>query len=157
MRRENMDNNQVIKLLTDYRSYKFALNNLGGMAVDSEMQWMFKMGIYDERVRSRLSNHDRTSDQSRYSRIVTLLESAVDFILSDDQKTIIQLKYMERNKMNLSEIADRLHKDRKTVSTQHKKALNSLSKAMMPLKQDYMEITNLDHMFDPEWVYKEPA
>ena len=152
-----MDNNQVIKLLTDYRSYKFALNNLGGMMVDSDMQWMFKLGVYDERIKSRISNQDRTSDQSRYSRIVTLLESAVDFVLSDEQRTIIQLKYMERNKLNLSEIADRLHKDRKTVSTQHKKAINSLSKAMMPLRQDYMEITNFDHMFEPGWVYKEPA
>jgi len=127
------------------------------MMVDSDMQWMFKLGVYDERIKSRISNQDRTSDQSRYSRIVTLLESAVDFVLSDEQRTIIQLKYMERNKLNLSEIADRLHKDRKTVSTQHKKAINSLSKAMMPLRQDYMEITNFDHMFEPGWVYKEPA
>ncbi|MGR6546280.1 sigma factor-like helix-turn-helix DNA-binding protein [Paenibacillus tundrae] len=152
-----MDNNQVIKLLTDYRSYKFALNNLGGMMVDGDMQRMFKLGIYDERIRSRMSNYDTSSDHSRYSRIVTLLESAVDYVLSDDQRTIIQLKYMDRNKLNLSEIADRMHKDRKTVSTQHKKALSSLSKAMMPLKQDYMEITNFDHMFEEGWEYKEPA
>jgi predicted DNA-binding protein YlxM (UPF0122 family) len=154
-----MDNQTVIKLLTDYRSYKFALMNLGGLRERSngdEDRYLMRR-VYDERIPFRISNYDSGYDKDRYSRVITTLESAVEYVLSDDQRSIIRMKYMERNKLNLSEIADRLHKDRKTVSSQHKKAINSLSKAMLPFKKEYMEIENLDHMFDPNWAYMEPA
>ncbi|WP_054954968.1 sigma factor-like helix-turn-helix DNA-binding protein [Paenibacillus dakarensis] len=153
-----MDNQTVINLLTDYRSYKFAVMNLGGIRKEvSGDEGYINRRIYEERTPFRLSNYDKDYDRDRYGRIITTLESAVDFVLSDDQRSIIRMKYMERNTLNLSEIADRLHKDRKTVSTQHKKAINSLAKALVPFKRDYMEITNIDHMFDAGWEYKEPA
>lgn len=154
-----MDNQTVINLLMDYRSYKFALMNLGGVRgqLTGDESGYIMRRVYDERTPFRLSNHDIDYDRDRYGRIITTLESAVEFVLSDDQRSIIRMKYMDRNTLNLSEIADKLHKDRKTVSTQHKKAINRLSKALVPFKKDYMEITNLDHMFDSKWVYREPA
>jgi predicted DNA-binding protein YlxM (UPF0122 family) len=139
-----MDNNTVIKLLADYRSYKFALMNLGG---EQESRYTNR-NVYAERKPLHISNYNTWYDRERYTRVVGLLESAVDFVLSDEQRSIIRDKYMERNRLNLGEIADKLHKDRKTVSTQHKKAINSLCKALLPISQDYMEINNLDHMFE---------
>lgn len=141
-----MDNNSVIKLLTDYRSYKFALMNIGNIG-DGELRYTNR-NVYAERKPLHISNYNTWYDRERYTRVVGLLESAVDFVLSDEQRSIIRDKYMERNRLNLSEIADKLHKDRKTVSTQHKKAINSLCKALLPISQDYMEINNLDYMFE---------
>lgn len=51
-----MDNQTVINLLTDYRSYKFALSNLG--VADFSDDRYLKRGVYDERVPYRLSNYD---------------------------------------------------------------------------------------------------
>lgn len=141
-----MDNNTVIKLLADYRSYKFALLNLSFEKYNEQHYTNRK--VYSERRPIHISNYNTWYDFERYSRVVELLESAVDFVLSDEQRSIIRDKYMERNRLNLGEIADKLHKDRKTVSTQHKKAINSLCKALLPISQDYMEINNLDYMFE---------
>lgn len=143
-----MDNNTVIKLLADYRSYKFALMNLRAVGAEGEEARYTNRNIYAERKPLYISNYNTGYDHERYSRVVGLLESAVDFVLSDEQRSIIRDKYMERNRLNLGEIADKLHKDRKTVSTQHKKAINSLCKALLPISQDYMEINNLDYMFE---------
>ncbi|MNJ56624.1 hypothetical protein D3C77_521830 [compost metagenome] len=148
-----MDNDKVIELLKNYRSYKFCAMNLGtdGRSSNSSLP------LYSQRKPRFISNHDRTYDGERYGRIIAMLESAVEFVLNDDQRTIVNKKYMERNTLNLSEIAEVLNKDRKTIGTQHKMAINSLSKALLPISEDYMEITNLDHMFISDWEYKEPA
>lgn len=141
-----MDNNMVTKLLTDYRSYKFALMNLGGEIEEPKV--FLNRPVYNERQPRWVSNYDRTYDRNRYGRIVTMIDSAVDYVLSDDQREIIRRKYMERNTMNLSELAECLHKDRKTVSALHKTAINRLAKALLPLGQEYMEIHNLDFILD---------
>ncbi|MNC22088.1 Sigma-70, region 4 [compost metagenome] len=141
-----MDNNTVIKLLTDYRSYKFALTNL--IVLDDGDTHHTNRMVYSERIPKFISNYNTWYDRDRYARIVEILESAVDFVLSDEQKQIIRDKYMERNKLTLCEIADKLHRDRKTISSQHKKAINSLSKALLPINKEYMEINNLDFMLD---------
>ncbi len=150
-----MDNNTVTRLLTDFRSYKFAVMNLG--PDEREISESMIRPVYAERVPLQISRYDKKYDRERYQRIVTMIESAVEYVLNDDQRTIIMRKYMDRNTMNLSEIADALHKDRKTVSSHHKIAINKLAKALLPIGDDYMEITNFDHMFDTNWRYKEPA
>ena len=150
-----MENNRVIQLLTDYRSYKFASMNLGGETVTLSEDMI--RPIYADRIPKHISRYDKTYDQERYNRIITMLESAVNFVLNDDQRAIIMRKYMERNKMSLTEIATAIHRDRTTVTRWHKEAINSLSKALLPISNDYAEITNVDHMFDPSWTFKEPA
>lgn len=150
-----MDNNTVTRLLKDFRSYKFALMNLGGASKEA-VECMVRP-VYAERIPKRISRYDTAYDRERYDRIITTVESAVNYVLNDDQRTIIMRKYMDRNTMGLSEIALALHKDRTTVGRWHKEAINKLAKALMPISEDYMEITNIDHMFDPEWTFKEPA
>lgn len=150
-----MDNNTVTRLLKDFRSYKFALMNLGGSSKEA-IECMVHP-VYAERIPKRISRYDTAYDRERYDRIITTVESAVNYVLNDDQRTIIMRKYMDRNTMGLSEIALALHKDRTTVGRWHKEAINKLAKALMPISEDYMEITNIDHMFDPEWTFKEPA
>lgn len=150
-----MDNNTVIKLLTDYRSYKFALMNLGVNTVEREP--FGNLPVYEERKPYRLSNYDESYDRNRYSRIISTLESAVEFVLSDEQREIIQHKYMDRNTINLNQIADKLHVHRTTVKRHHNIAINRLSKALLPISREYMEINNIDHMFDPTWIFREPA
>jgi hypothetical protein len=151
-----MDNNTVTQLLKDYRSYKFCYMNLK-ISSDDLRENLLSIPLYNQRKPMFLSNNSKAYDRDRYGRIVTLLESAVDFVLDDEQQSIIKLKYMERNTVNLIDIADALHKDRKTIGTLHKAAINKLAKALLPITEDYMEITNIDHMFDPEWQYHESA
>lgn len=147
-----MDNNTVSKLLKDFRSYKFAVMNLekeAGECTDT-LRKVYSKPMY-------LSRYNTNYDYSRYERIVSMVEAAVNYVLNDDQRTIIMRKYMDRNTMRLSEIATALHKDRTTVGRWHKEAINKLSKALLPIDEDYMEITNVDHMFNSDWVFKEPA
>ncbi|MCM3703817.1 hypothetical protein [Paenibacillus macerans] len=151
-----MDNNTVTKLLKRYRSYKFAVMNLG-LEIDDLINKNMMRPIYAERVPLFISRYDKTFDRERYSRIVTMIESAVDFVLDDDQRTIIMRKYMDRNTSTLSEIATLLHKDRTTVGRWHKEAINELAIALLPISEEYAEITTFDHMFDPDWTFKEPA
>lgn len=152
-----MDNNTVTRLLTDYRSYKFALMNLKANDKSTKINESMIRPVYAERIPKRISRYDVLFDEDRYERIITMIESAVEYVLNDDQQFIIKQKYMNRNTMTLCEIADTLHKDRGTVSSHHKKAINKLAKALLPISEDYMEITNFDHMFDSNWVYREPA
>lgn len=149
-----MDNNTVIRLLTDFRSYKFAVMNLNKEG--GELKRTF-VPVYSERKPKYIGRYNITYDQERYTRIVDMVESAINYVLSDDQRTIIMRKYIDRNTMTLSEIADAIGQDRKTVGTKHKSAVNQLAKALLPISDDYMEITNLDHMFDPNWEYNESA
>lgn len=96
-------------------------------------------------------------DLNRYSRIVSMIDGAVNEVLSDDQRTVIMRKYLDRNTLTLNEIADVLRKDRSTVSRWHTEAIRRLSIALEPLTRDEKEINNLDHMFDKAWVFRETA
>jgi len=157
-----MDNNTVTELLKNFRSYKFAVLNL---KTEGEHEYFLahlenntRMSpVYADRKPKFISKYNTSYDFARYTRIVEMIESAVEFVLNDDQQTIIKRKYLNRNTINLTEIADELHKDRTTVGRWHKEAINSLAKALLPISRDYAEITNVDHMFDPEWTFKEPA
>lgn len=132
-----MNNDQVTQLLKDYRSYRYAAKNCGDTP-----SWA--PTLYSER---------RTSpngwDRSRYNRIVNMIDGAVNDVLSDDQRTVIMRKYLDRNTLNLNEIADVIKKDRSSVSRLHTEAVRKLSVALAPLNDDEQEITNFDHMFIP--------
>lgn len=94
-------------------------------------------------------------DSTRYHNIVNMIEGAVNDVLSDDERTVIMRKYLDRNPLNLKEIADVLHKDQSTISRWHTAAVRRLAIALMPLSTDEKEINNLDHMFDPTWKHTE--
>ena len=136
-----MNHDKVIQLLKDYRCYKFALRNV--VAERGDLTEYTLPVVISERRR-----HSDAWDHVRYTRIVSMLEFAIDDVLSDDQRSVIMKKYIERNPMNINEIAQLTHRDRNTVSRWHKEAIRKLSKALMPLTSDEIEITNFDHMFN---------
>lgn len=138
-----MDNNTVTKLLEDYRSYRYAVNNCG---VTDDLRLPH---VINERRRD-LDMWDRV----RYNRIVNMIDGAVNDVLSDDERTVIMRKYLDRNKMTINEIADILHKDRTTIGRWHKKAIKRLAIALEPLTQDEREINNIDYMFDNVRMFK---
>lgn len=140
-----MNNDEVSKLLKDFRSYEYAATNCGTM--DFERAPL----MLSERIQ-----FPNKWDRSRYNRIVGIVKGAVEYVLDNDQRTVIMWKYLERNTLTLNQIADILHKDRSTVGRYHTEALNKLTKALATLNADEYEITNFDHRFDKTWIYKEP-
>lgn len=94
-------------------------------------------------------------DKTRYNRIVNIIKGAVDYCLDDDQRTVIMRKYLERNRLTLSEISNLLHKDRTTIGRWHREALSKLSIALEPFSDEILEITPLEHMFDHNWKFEE--
>ena len=89
-----------------------------------------------------------------------MIDGAVNEVLSDDQRTVIMRKYIDRNTSNLNEIADQLHKDRSTVSRWHTEAIRRLAIALEPLTDTFdanLEIHNIDHMFRPVLKHQDTA
>ena len=138
-----MNNDTVVQILKDSRCYEFSSFNCGNVDNDP------LPAIIAERFRS-----PGRSDKSRYHRMVGQIKGAVEYCLDDDQRTVINRKYLDRNKLNLNEIAHALHKDRTTIGRWHTEALNILAKAWSHLEPKDYEITNYDHFFDPEWKYQ---
>jgi hypothetical protein len=131
-----MDHDTVVELLKNFRSYRYAAKNCREYVDQLPV-------VYSER-RYNLTGWDWT----RYNRIVNMIQGAVDEVLSDDQRTVIQRKYLDRNTSTLSEIANAIYRDRKTVERWHKEAIKRLTIALQPLSEDEREIQNFDHMFD---------
>lgn len=138
-----MNNDKVTELLKNYRSYRYAVNNCGP-------------GIEGFRLPAVISERRvnmNVWDATRYNRIVNMIDGAVNEVLSDDERTVIMRKYLDRNTLNLNEIATVLHKDRTTIGRWHTAAIRRLAIALQPLSEDEREIHNFDHMFDPNWKY----
>ncbi|WP_339188369.1 hypothetical protein MKX33_00625 [Paenibacillus sp. FSL R5-0490] len=143
-----MDKNKVIELLTDYNSYKYAVScanpSGGGPLMPRSM------------TNNRLLPANAW-DNARYTRIVNVITGAINEVLSDNECLVIKRKYFDRNKNSLSEIASDLNRDRGTITKWHTEALKKLCKALEPLDVEYTLISNIDHMWDREWKYEEPA
>lgn len=144
-----MRHDQVTELLKNYRSYEYAAMNC---RETDALTTLSVSTVYNERKRN-----PNAWDATRYNRIVNIVKGAVDHVLSDDQRTVIMRKYLERNTMTLSEISHLLHKDTSTISRWHTEAIRRLAIALEPLRQDEAEITEFNHMFDPNWKYREIA
>lgn len=140
-----MDHDQLTQILKFYRCYEYAAMNCGSTN-NERLPLMF----------SDRKHNPEMWDRSRYNRIVNIIRGAVDYCLDDDQRTVIMRKYMERNRLTLSEISTILNRDRTTVGRWHTEALQRLSKALEPFTDELLEITPFDHMFDPKWRFKEP-
>lgn len=139
-------NEQITELLKNFRNYEFAAMNCG----------RDRNEMFPELMNKRI--HERwLSDGVRYNRIVNMIKSAVDYVLDDDQQTVIRFKYLERNKLTLKQISIRLSVDPSTVSRWHTEALNHLAYALEPLTNEEKEITPFDHMFDENGTFRIPA
>ncbi|MCI3922441.1 hypothetical protein MO973_19600 [Paenibacillus sp. TRM 82003] len=136
------DRNKVTELLKNYRSYRYAVSN--GIAPHVEDETTGGGGGYGPRIPTlyRGSWDASTDDYRRYSRAVRLISGAVEDVLNDEEQSIVRYKYMERNTLTLSQIADKMNMSERRVLYLHKKALKSLSYALMFI--DAPEIINLD-------------
>lgn len=128
-----MNNDQIIQLLHDYKSYKYALRNVG--AYDTGLSL-----IAVERIRT-----PNSWDGTRYSRIVEMIDGAVNELLTDGQRMVVMRLYIDRNNPSMNSIALMECRDRGTISRWHKEALRRLRVALEPLSYDDREIHNLDY------------
>lgn len=140
-----MTNDQVTELLKNYLCFEYAAKNCG----------MVDGGRIPLVISERMRNPE-VWDQSRYNRIVNMIKGAVDHVLSDDQRTVIYRKYLERNTMTLNQISSVLHRDRTTIGRWHTEAIKKLAIALEPLNHNELEITPFHHRFDPTWAFAEP-
>lgn len=133
------ERDEVTELLKNYRSYRFAARNWethdghdwGSVRVSASSRGDIFVGINEW-------------DYRRYSRIVTLIDGAVNDVLDDEMQNIIRYKYLERNTMTLAQISDKFHYGERRAQYLHKKALKSLSLALCFLETP--EINNLDNV-----------
>lgn len=137
-----MNNEDVSEILTNFRSYRYA-------AKVGEAEGLLDGAptLYGDRLRS-----PNRWDATRYSRIVSTVNGAVDDVLTDEQRSVIMKRYIDRNPLTLGQIADVMHCTRKTVERRHKTALKMLSIALKPL-EEHTEITPFPHRFDPSWTF----
>lgn len=143
-----MDKNKVTELLNDFNSYRFAVNSTR----DEGGGPLMPRSVTDNRLLPV-----NVWDNRRYTRIVTIVNGAINEVLSDDERLVIMRKYIDRNKKSLHAIAKDLNRDRGTISEWHTEALKKLCIALEPLDEEYTLISNFDHMFQDGWRYQEPA
>lgn len=147
-----MNQDQVAELLKDYRCYKFALQNVK-MEYNNIVQNNYVPIVFSER-----SSNPDLWDYTRYTKVLGLLDIAINEVLSDNHRTVIMRKYIDRNPMNLNEIAEIIKCDRTTVGRWHKEALRKLAIAVGPMTSDEMEFTSFNHMFDEKGKFRyQPA
>lgn len=135
------ERDKVTELLKNYRSYRYAANNLDGTDGYLVQDWG---SVRIASARGDLIIGLNEWDYRRYSRIVTLIDGAVQDVLDDDMQNIIRYKYLERNTLTLSQISDKFHYGERRAQYLHKKALKALTLALG--FADAPEIHNLDHM-----------
>lgn len=137
-------NDKITELLKNYRSYKYAISN-GIAPHDDEVLGMPFSGGYGPRVPriyGRGSWEESMNDYREYIRAVRLIDGAVRDVLDDNERKVIELKYLERNTLTLERISERIRYSERHVRRMHKQALKklSLSLAFMTVP----EIINLD-------------
>lgn len=130
-----MNQDKVSEMLTNYRSYRYAAANGIAPYNADDMVGMPMGGGYGSRPpRGMLGSGSllpSIMDYQSCSRAVKLIEGAVDDVLNDDERDVIRLKYLERNKMTLGRIADYKHMHKNTITSIHKSALKNLRTALL--------------------------
>lgn len=139
-----MNQDKVVELLKNYRSYKFAISNGIAGYNPYDDTGMPRGGGYGSRE-PRLgggSTFQSQMDYQSYCAIVRTIDGVVAEVLDDDQSAVIRRKYLDRNKRTLGQIATEKHVDPSTVTRWHKMALKQLAVALMFI--EVAEIINLD-------------
>ncbi|MGX4584040.1 sigma factor-like helix-turn-helix DNA-binding protein [Paenibacillus chitinolyticus] len=143
-----MDQNKVTELLKNYRSYRYAISNGVASHQSDDTTGMPLGGGYGSRPPAGFGGRgtilSSLMDYQRYKLAVTLIDGAVRDVLDDEERNVIELKYMERNTLTLALIAERKGPSEKTVRNIHKRALNKLTVALRFV--DTPEIINLDEV-----------
>jgi hypothetical protein len=137
-------NDKVTELLKNYKSYKYAVRN-GIAPHDDSIDLGIRSGGFGSRspiLSGRGSWDASINDYNQYSRAVNMIEGAVREVLDDNERKVIELKYLERNTITLVQIAYRIGYSETQVKRFHKSALKQLSQALIMV--DVPEIINLD-------------
>lgn len=139
-----MNHNKITELLKNYRSYKYAVQN--GIAPHDEelpgMPFSSTFGSRIPRLYGRGSWEKSIMDYRLYSYVVSMIDGAVRDVLTDDERKVIELKYLDRNPITLEKIADRIGCSERTIRRYHKNALKKLTLALGFI--EVPEIINLD-------------
>lgn len=139
-----MNQDKIAEILKNYRSYRYAYSN--GIAAWSpyDNTGMPFSGGYGSRAPTMGTGTLLPSimDRQRYGRVVQAVDGAVNEVLNDDQRIVIQRKYLDRNKQTLLQISNELRCDPSTTTRWHKEALKQLSIALEFL--EVADIINLD-------------
>ncbi|GCL71781.1 hypothetical protein PN4B1_16860 [Paenibacillus naphthalenovorans] len=133
-----MNRDKVTELLKDYRSYRFAVNN---WTTYDGPDWGSKRIATG---RGDLIIGLNEWDYRRYMQIVSSIEGAVAEVLDDDERAVIEMKYMNRNTLTLSQIGDFKAMSERSVKYVHKRALKKLTMALRFV--EVPEIHNLDNV-----------
>lgn len=143
-----MDRDKVTELLKNYRSYKYAVSNGVAPHQSEDTVGMPMGGSYGSRpprgFEGRGSVLESLMDYQRYKRAVLMVDGAVSEVLDDDERSIVELKYMNRNTLTLSQIGDYKAMSERSVRYVHKRALKKLSMALRFV--DVPAILNLDEV-----------
>lgn len=141
-----MNKEQLVETLKNYRSMKYAIRNGVAPYQADDTRGMPMGGGYGSRppagINGRGSTLQSIMDLNRYTRVVEAIDGAVVDVLSDNQRTVIYRKYLDRNTTTLFEISKQLDKDESTIRRWHKEALNQLETCLKFV--DFEEIINLD-------------
>lgn len=135
----SIDKNGMSELLSNYLSYKQAIYNYehykpfpsagtanySGLPSGSGAPERFFAEV-GKRADMGLTSALDQYDHDMYSAIVHLIEFTVSQVLNDDERFVITHKYLQRNGMNLSQIADFKDKGESTIRRWHKQALKKL-------------------------------
>lgn len=143
----SIEKTKVTQLLSNYLSYKAAIANYerykpmpsagianysgmpsGSGAPEAFFDRVGKMG--DMGFTTALD----VFDYGIYSAVVDVIEFTVAQVLTDDEKYVIQRKWMDRNPMNLCKIAIIKNRDESTIKRWHKNALGKLSRSFSSIQ-----------------------
>jgi hypothetical protein len=146
----SIDRDKVTELLKNYRSYKYAVSNGIAPFVEEDTLGMPRALDYGPRAPRGLSGrgsiHGSINDYRQYKRVVQAIDGAVNDVLGDEEQKVIRYKYMERNTLTLSQIADAFNMSERRALYLHKKALKALALALVFV--EVPEIINLDKHLD---------
>jgi hypothetical protein len=141
-----LNHDAITELLKNYRSYRYAVSNGVASWDRYDNTGMPMNGAYGSRVPRLTGGSTLPSvlDYQRYSRIVQMVDGAVNEVLDDNQRTVIMRKYLDRNRTTLSQIASDSDKDERTIRRWHKEAISLLLTALKFV--EVPEIINLDEL-----------
>ena len=154
-----MNHEQITQLLKDYRSYRYAVMqyerhqtipqagvaNYSGMPGGSGAPELFFANV------GRMADYGSASfqdqlDYNAYRSVINAIDGAVMDVLTDGERTVVMRKYLDREPKTLTQIAQSIEKDERTVRRYHKEACRKLRNALALFRVP--AIINLDVALD---------
>lgn len=155
-----MNHDQITQLLKDYRSYRYAVTQYerhkpyaqAGIANYSAMPNGSGAPELLFAPQGRMADMGKLTLQDQldyrdYKYIVDAIDGAVMEVLTDDERMVIQRKYLDRNSKTLTLIASEVEKDERTIRRYHKEAFRKLRNSLVLIR--IPEVINLEKILEP--------